>query len=101
MAKKITESVSLENLPEVQNKSTEGIYVYLGPTIRGAVTNGAIYKGIKSEILKNIPAVPQIERLLVIDTAVAKSRAQLASEQGGITAAFKAVSAFLADKKEV
>ena len=101
MAKKITESVSLENLPEVQNKSTEGLYVYLGPTIRGAVANGAIYKGIKSEILKNIPAVPQIERLLVIDTAVAKSRAQLASEQGGITAAFKAVSAFLADKKEV
>lgn len=83
-----------------------GIFVYLGPNIRGIVTNGAIFRssdGTKQGILNTLNAdYPQFDRLFVPDREVSRAREQLAAGTGGISAAYKAVSAVLAEKsKEV
>ena len=46
-----------------------GVFIYLGPSIRGVVQNATIYSGTKDEICKRlagpISAFPAIERLIV------------------------------------
>lgn len=80
-----------------------GIWVYVGPSIRGIVTNGGIYHGTKSEILSGLPdgwrKYPQIERLLISDKYLAKAREQIRQGKGGITVAYNAVAAALAAKE--
>ncbi len=62
------------------------IWVYLGPSIRGVVTNGKIFSGTKSDVVKllenGIKAYPQIERLIVADKDVARARNDLVAKRG-------------------
>ncbi len=62
------------------------IWVYLGPSIRGVVTNGRIFSGTKSDVVKllenGIKDYPQIERLIVADREVTKARNDLKSKRG-------------------
>lgn len=57
----------------------EEVFVYLGPSIRGVIQNGTIYKGKWTEIVKNlsfmITAYPDILKLIVAaDKAMAVKR---------------------------
>lgn len=62
------------------------IWVYLGPSIRGIVTNGRVFRGSRAEVIKSlengIKEYPQIERLIVADREVAKSRNDLKTKRG-------------------
>lgn len=72
---------------DVQNAAAESrVWVYLGPSIRGVVTNGRIYFGSKAEIVESfggkLKDYPQIERLIVADHNVAKARSDLKEKRG-------------------
>lgn len=75
-----------ENVPETVSESR--IWVYLGPSIHGIVTNGSIHKGSRSEILKKfeggIEKYPKIERLIVADRNVAEAKERLNEKKGSI-----------------
>ncbi|MGN0686677.1 MAG: hypothetical protein ACI4KA_01060 [Oscillospiraceae bacterium] len=62
------------------------IWVYLGPSIRGIVTNGRVFRGYRAEVIKSLEnglkEYPQIERLIVADREVAKSRNDLKTKRG-------------------
>lgn len=62
------------------------IWVYLGPSIRGIVTNGRVFRGSRADVIKSlengIKDYPQIERLIVADREVAKSRNDLKTKRG-------------------
>lgn len=100
MAKKSTENLSETFEAEVQTASVETniatavegiatesrIWVYYGPSIRGLVTNGRIFRGTRAEVLKSLEAAiakyPQIERLIVADCELKKARADMKSKHG-------------------
>lgn len=70
-----------------QNAAEESrVWVYLGPSIRGVVTNGRIYFGSKAEIIESfgekLKDYPQIERLIVADRNVAKAKSALKEKRG-------------------
>ena len=70
-----------------QNAAAESrVWVYLGASIRGVVTNGRIYFGSKAEIIESfgekLKDYPQIERLIVADHNVAKAKSDLKEKRG-------------------
>lgn len=72
---------------DVQSTAAEArVWVYLGPSIRGVVTNARIFFGTKDEIVQSfgdkIKDYPQIERLIVADRNVAKARNDLKEKRG-------------------
>ena len=63
-----------------QNAAAESrVWVYLGPSIRGVVSNGRIYFGSKAEIIESfgekLKDYPQIERLIVADQTLQRQKA--------------------------
>lgn len=80
-----------------------GVWVYVGPSIRGIITNGGIFRGTKSDILSGLPEgwkkYPKIERLIVSDKSLAVAREQLRQGKGGVSVAYNAVAAELAAKE--
>lgn len=92
-----TAEVWVEETPVISEKVPEksGIFVYLGPTIRGFISNGRIYAGTKTAILKDLESLiskyPQIERLVIRDCDIALAREKLSSGEGAISVAFKAL----------
>ena len=82
-------------------KPTERVYIYVGPSLRGIVNNGRIFKGTKENILSEIKAnaeaagminkFAKISRLLVADTEVAHANEQLAKGGNGISKAYAAI----------
>lgn len=91
----VSDGAVIENEPHV--------FVYLGPTIRGVITNGGIFEGSVQEILKrfekSIEKYPQIKRLIIADISVAKAREMLAKGEGAISVAYKKLAQSI--KKEV
>lgn len=87
-------------IPEKSKES--GIYVYLGPSIRGVVTNGSIFSGTRSEILKRFESAaekyPQISRLIIKDTAIAAAREKLAKGEGAISQAYNNLSKAMSEE---
>lgn len=73
---------------DVSDTAETRVFVYVGPTIRGVITNGSIHKGSRTEILKKfeggIEKYPKIERLIVADHSVAKAKEQLNEKKGSI-----------------
>ncbi|MGN0444245.1 MAG: hypothetical protein ACI4F5_06505 [Acutalibacteraceae bacterium] len=51
-----------------------GVYVYLGPSIRGVIQNGTIFHGtmteIKTKLSSAIEKYPKIERFITLDKDV-------------------------------
>lgn len=81
---------------------TPRVYVYVGPSMRGVVNNGSIFRGTKSEILAGIKQnaearnvgdkFPKMSKLLIADSEVAHAKEQLAAGDNGLSRAFRAVS---------
>lgn len=74
-----------------------GVWVYIGPTVRGVITNGGIFFGTKQSVLDALPRnwrdYPQIERLIVSDTALAHAKQQIYEGKGGVNVAYNAIAA--------
>ena len=70
-----------------------GVFVYLGPSIRGVIQNGAIFHGTREQIANQLSDAiekrPAIKRLLVRDTEIAAVKAQLNSGKGALSIAYK------------
>lgn len=71
---------------ETSTATESRIWVYYGPSIRGLVTNGRIFRGTRAEVLKSLAAAiakyPQIERLIVADCELKKARADMQAKHG-------------------
>lgn len=84
---------AVDNPDPAGSESEPCVFVYLGPTIRGVITNGGIFAGTREEISKrfekSIEKYPQINRLIVADIGVAKAREMLAKGEGAISVAYK------------
>lgn len=79
------------------------VFMYLGPSIRGVITNGSIIRGTKAEIAKRfeneIKKYPQIERLITADRDVAKTRELLRNGEGGVSVAYNALESKITGKE--
>lgn len=119
MKKKDTANIEIETTSGIEPDSTEsvaektdsevsGVYVYIGPTVKGIITNGSIMRDTKKSILEYIAQraeavglkakVPKIGRLLVKDKDVSAAKEQLRIGGNGLTRAYEAVLA--ADEEE-
>ena len=61
-----------------------GVYVYLGPSIRGVIQKGTIFRGAKGEIVKRFSSselLPDIDKLIVPDKELISVKSKI--EQGG------------------
>lgn len=97
-----------ENAAEKTDSEVSGVYVYVGPTVKGIITNGSIMRGAKNSLLEYIAQraeavglkakVPKIGRLLVKDKDVSAAKEQLRIGGNGLTRAYEAVLA--ADEEE-
>ena len=72
------------------------VFVYVGPSLRGIITNGSIYFGTIQEVKDCLRLVierfPDVERLLVPDTEVAEARAKIENGKGLISRAYMNLS---------
>lgn len=72
-----------------------GIFVYIGPTIRGVVQNGSIFRGTETEIINNIAAPAErkahIKRLIVRDAELHTAKEKLKTGGNSISAAYRAL----------
>lgn len=98
------ETVISETAPvKVDSGNDARIFVYLGPTIRGIIVNGAIFAGTRAEVLKRfergIEKYSQIERLIVADRNVAATREKLARQDGAVYVAYQRLAELIS--KEV
>ena len=74
--------MALRRKPTTKTKETGPRYcVYLGPSIRGAVQNGAIIQGTRDEAVTQLTAVirryPAVKNLLVPDEELAAARVNI------------------------
>lgn len=76
MAKAIKKSVTTE---------TDLIYVYVGPSVRGIIQNGSIFRGSRKTVLEQnalaIEFCPKIERLIVADNEIMSAKEKI--KEGG------------------
>ena len=80
-----------KNAPVTEEKTE--IYVYIGPTVRGVLQSGTVYRGKKSDIIGKIAEkYPQIERLTVKSSELAEARRKIQNGEGIIALAYKTLS---------
>lgn len=80
------------------------VFVYLGPTVKGVITNGRIFGGTKEEILKTVAEsaeavglgkkMAKIARLIVADNEISSVKRQLEAGDNGISLAYSAILAY-------
>lgn len=72
-----------------------GIYVYIGPTIRGVVQNGSIFSGsresVEEKLASAIEKYPKIKRLIIKDTDLAEAREKIQTSGNGLSVAYNAL----------
>ena len=100
-AEAVSDSVTTKADLPAEEKA--GIFVYVGPSIRGVITNGSIRRGKKSEIFAALGErgenYPQIKRLLVSDSELARVREKLAKGEGAISAVYQALEKQIKEAK--
>ena len=81
-----------------QNKDTadgSGIFVYIGPTIRGVVQNGSVFRGAEDKIKDKIAALVEdkehVKRLIVRDVDLATAKAKLKKGGNSLSVAYHAL----------
>lgn len=74
----------------------QGVFVYLGPSIRGVIQSGTIYRGTRQHIKDNlqyaIEKYPHIDTLIVADTDIADAKAKIKKGGNAISHAYKALT---------
>ena len=76
-------------------KDNDGVFVYIGPSIRGVIQNGSIFRGSRKNVLSKLAAVaekyPKVTRLLVKDTEVAEAREKIKNGGNGLSNAYNSL----------
>lgn len=71
----------------------KGVYVYLGPSIRGVIQNGSIYCGTRTQILETLKTAveshPMIERLIVEDVDIMAAKEKINKGDNLLSIAYK------------
>jgi len=80
---------------------TRGVFVYLGPSIRGVVTNGRVFIGTKAQILERlsggIEKYPLIAKFIFRDKDVAAAREKLSDKKGSVYVAYNRLLEMISD----
>jgi hypothetical protein len=75
----------------------DGVFVYVGPSIRGVIQSGSIYRGTQGQVHEKlaaaIKAFPKIASMIFEDTEVAAARTKIKSGSGALYTAYNALSA--------
>lgn len=75
---------------------SDGVFVYLGPSIRGIISNGSIYHGTKTEVVSSLQSViakyPKVETLLIRDSDLIEARKKLSQDGNRLSIAYKTVT---------
>ena len=80
-----TKSVNKKRKPSGKAASPqEGFCVYLGPSIRGVITKGAVYRGTRQEVLASLERIlgkfPGIAGLIVPSTTLPRDRIKVKTQ---------------------
>ncbi|MCH5195960.1 MAG: hypothetical protein J1F28_04565 [Oscillospiraceae bacterium] len=69
------------------------VFVYVGPSIKGRITNGSIFKGTRKTVLAQLKSVidkcPKIERFIVADRDVSETKKKIKEGNNGWSAAYR------------
>ena len=81
---------------KVDQMDEQGVYVYLGPSIRGVIQSGTIYhdtrQHIKDRLQYAIAKYPNIDTLIVADTDIADAKAKIKKGGNAMSHAYKALT---------
>ncbi len=73
----------------------DGVYVYLGPSIRGVIQYGSIYRGTRADVLSAlsyaIEKYPKIKNLLVESAEIATAKEKIRSGGNLLAVSYKAL----------
>ncbi len=87
MAKKTEKN----NIPVAVEK--DNVYVYIGPSIRGMIISGSIWRGTKKQVLSLLSDVvekyPRVERLIVPSDTLAEARKKVKIEGNSLSNAYR------------
>ncbi len=76
--------------PEKDKNS--GVFVYVGPSVRGVIQCGAIFRGTRDEVTEKlseaIERYPEIEKLIVKDCDITKTKEKLKSGISSLSIAY-------------
>lgn len=82
--------------PRSKATNDTGIFVYVGPSIRGTIQNGSIYRGSRESVIESlryaVEKFPMIERLVVADTDIAVVKEKIAYGNNSFSIAFRELS---------
>ncbi len=74
------------------------IFVYVGPSIRGSIQNGTIYRGSRKSVIEflhhAVEKFPMIERLIVADTDIAVAKDKIARGNNSLGIAYRELSKY-------
>lgn len=74
-----------------------GIFIYLGPSIRGVIQTGTIYRGTRAQVCEKLKAAidkyPKIERLIVADVELAAAKEKIRNGGNSLSLAYKSLLA--------
>lgn len=74
----------------------DGVFVYLGPSIRGVIQNGSIYRGTRESVIASLATAiekhPKIERLIVADSDIATAKQKIAVGGNSLSNAYKVLA---------
>ena len=69
-----------------------GVYVYIGPTIRGSVQNGSIFRGSeKDKVIERVEDKEHVKRLIVRDIDLATAKEKLRKGGNSLSVAYHAL----------
>ncbi|MDE6727922.1 MAG: hypothetical protein K2J80_08285 [Oscillospiraceae bacterium] len=102
----VTETVSEAPPAEAKAEPPQeksGVFVYLGPNLKGVINNGSIFTGTRSAVISTVKKrvedagqgakMPKISRLIVADADISKVKAQLGAGGNALCEAYKAILA--------
>ena len=79
------------NVPTVSE--TDKVYIYIGPSIRGLIISGSIFRGTKKQVVSMLSGVfekyPKAERLLVPSEELAEARKKVKIEGNSLSNAYR------------
>ncbi len=74
----------------------DGIFVYIGPSIRGVIQQGSIYRGTRESVLLSLSCAlekhPKIERLVIADRELAAAKQKIKVGGNPLSNAYKVLS---------
>ena len=74
----------------------DGVFIYLGPSIRGVIQKGSIYRGTRESVLSSIAFAiekyPKIERLIIADSEIVSAKKKIAVGGNSLSSAYRELS---------